>query len=333
MLNWESKRAPRLFSLFVSPCPPGIDHPGEAGTLTKTNSAGRDDGEYGMVETAEAVQPDRADEPDQLQLRFFAVVGGMHSAPPERALWRELLDLAIGKAKTLSAPDGRVVSASAAWAVGAAVYFRANSRGVVEGFSHDMLAADCRLDPRTARSALKVLAFLRIVVFKAGPRRSQRGPRPRALHMNLGGLDWPAVRRRAKREQTEQTDLLPRNTGHGALYLDGNTGRGARQFDGNTGHHARLQRADPRRANPAVVANLPPPPHERNDAEQQQLNHKLENRIEGLIGAIAARARKLGMLYDENDERRRLASGEIGIAELQALADELGERIRVRRRL
>ena len=274
-----------------------------------------------MVEAAEAVQPDRAGEPDQLQLRFFAVVGGMHSAPPERALWRELLDLAIGKVKTLSAPDGRVVSASAAWAVGAAVYFRANARGVVEGFSHDMLAADCRLDPRTARSALKVLAFLRIVVFKAGPRRSQRGPRPRALHMNLGGLDWPAVRRRAKREQAEQADLLPRNTG-----------RGARQFNGNTGHHARQQRAVPERANLAAVTDRPTP-YERDDAEQQQLNHKLENRIEGLIGAIAARARKLGMLYDENDERRRLATGEIGIAELQALADELGERIRIRRRL
>ena len=297
-----------------------------------------------MVETAEAVQPDRADEPDQLQLRFFAVVGGMHSAPPERALWRELLDLAIGKAKTLSAPDGRVVSTSAAWAVGAAVYFRANSRGVVEGFSHDMLAADCRLDPRTVRSALKVLAFLRIVAFKAGPRRSQRGPRPRALHMNLGGLDWSAVRRRAKREQAEQTDLLPRNTGHGAPYLDGNTGHHARQFDGNTGHgalnldgntghHARQQRAVPGRADLAAVADFPSPRAcDDEQQQQQQRERKLEERIEGLIAAVAARARKLGMLYDESDERRRLAAGEIGVAELQTLADKLGERIRVRQR-
>ena len=296
-----------------------------------------------MVETAEAVQLDRADEPDQLQLRFFAVVGGMHSAPPERALWRELLDLAIGKAKTLSAPDGRVVSAAAAWAVGAAVYFRANSRGVVEGFSHDILAADCRLDPRTARSALKVLAFLRIVAFKAGPRRPQRGPRPRALHMNLGGLDWPAVRHRAKREQAEQTDLLPRNTRHGTLYLDGNTGRSARQFggntgrgalylDGNTGHHARPQRAVSGRADPAAVADLSSPLARDDEQQQQQRERRLGERIEGLIAAIAARARKLGMFYDENDERRRLADGEIGIVELQALADKLGERIRVRQR-
>jgi len=184
-----------------------------------------------------------------------------------------------------------------------------------------MLAADCRLDPRTARSALKVLAFLRIVAFKAGPRRSQRGPRPRALHMNLGGLDWPAVRRRAKREQAEQTDLLPRNTGHGALNLDG-----------NTGHHARQQRAVPGRAVPAAVADLSPMRARDDEQQQQQRERKLEERIEGLIAAIATRARKLGMLYDENDERRRLAAGEIGVAELQTLADKLGERIRDRQR-
>ena len=195
-----------------------------------------------MPEAGPAVQADRVDEPDQLQLRFFALVGGMHSTPPERALWRELLDLAIGDAKTLVAPGGRPVSAGIAWAVGAAVYFRANSRGVVEGFSHDRLAADCRMDPRTVKSALKVLAFLRIVVFKAGSRRQQRGRRPRSLHMNLGGLDWPAVRRRAKCEQDEEVDLLSSELdgirGHHAPQLDGIRGHHAPQLDGIRGHHA-----------------------------------------------------------------------------------------------
>jgi len=68
------------------------------------------------------------------------------------------------------------------------------------------------------------------------------------------------------------------------------------------------------------------------EQQQQQRERKLEERIEGLIAAIATRARKLGMLYDENDERRRLAAGEIGVAELQTLADKLGERIRDRQR-
>ena len=314
-----------------------------------------------MPATASAVQAGRVVEPDQVPLRFFAIVGGMHSAPPERALWRELLDLALGKAKTLTAPDGRSVSAAAAWAVGAAVYFRANSRGVVEGFSHDMLAADCRLDPRTARSALKLLAFLRIVVFKAGPRRQQRGPRPRALHMNLGGLDWPAVRRRAKREHAEQADLLDENSGHHARQLDGNSGHHARQLDGNSGHHARSQRATPERATSiADAASTPegeevPDPDHRAEQQQQEAtgtknttkeppllsetaaeprNEGTETaeareergryrRVEGLIAVIASRSRGLRRRFDEAACRRAIAAGELTVDELQTRADKL----------
>ena len=301
-----------------------------------------------MPSTASAVQADRADEPDQLPLRFFAIVGGMHSAPPERALWRELLALALGKAKTLSAPDGRSVSASVAWAVGAAVYFRANSRGVVEGFSHDMLAADCRIDPRTARSALKVLGFLRIVAFKAGPRRRQRGPRPRALHMNLGGLDWPAVRRRAKLEQTEQADLLSRNSGHHA-----------RQLDGNSGHHARLQRANPERAPDLAVAAVgtpvgreSPAPDHRTEQQQQQQQQQQETktkksatteppasigdderrgrRVDGLLAVIAVRSRDLGEAFDERHDRRLLEAGELDVDALQERADALTRQLKAR---
>ena len=318
-----------------------------------------------MPSTASAVQADRADEPDQLPLRFFAIVGGMHSAPPERALWRELLALALGKAKTLSAPDGRSVSASVAWAVGAAVYFRANSRGVVEGFSHDMLAADCRIDPRTARSALKVLGFLRIVAFKAGPRRRQRGPRPRALHMNLGGLDWPAVRRRAKLEQTEQADLLSRNSGHHARQLDGNSGHHARQsdgigghharqLDGNSGHHARLQRANPERAPDLAVAAVgtpvgresPAPDHRAGQQQQQETKTKTSatteppasigdderrgRRADGLLAVIAVRSRDLGEAFDERHDRRLLEAGELDVDALQERADALTRQLKAR---
>ena len=318
-----------------------------------------------MPSTASAVQADRADEPDQLPLRFFAIVGGMHSAPPERALWRELLALALGKAKTLSAPDGRSVSASVAWAVGAAVYFRANSRGVVEGFSHDMLAADCRIDPRTARSALKVLGFLRIVAFKAGPRRRQRGPRPRALHMNLGGLDWPAVRRRAKLEQTEQADLLSRNSGHHARQLDGNSGHHARQsdgigghharqLDGNSGHHARLQRANPERAPDLAVAAVgtpvgresPAPDHRAGQQQQQETKTKTSatteppasigdderrgRRVDGLLAVIAVRSRDLGEAFDERHDRRLLEAGELDVDALQERADALTRQLKAR---
>ena len=62
--------------------------------------------------------------------------------------------------------------------------------------------------------------------------------------------------------------------------------------------------------------------------EQQQ---RQEDRIEGLFGAIAARAREAGHDYDERDERRRLAEGEIDVDRLQDLADKLGEEVREKR--
>ena len=65
--------------------------------------------------------------------------------------------------------------------------------------------------------------------------------------------------------------------------------------------------------------------------QQQRNQERLDKRIEGLFAAIAARARELGMEYDEVDERRRLKAGEIGVDELQALADKLADEIQQRR--
>ena len=66
--------------------------------------------------------------------------------------------------------------------------------------------------------------------------------------------------------------------------------------------------------------------------QQQRNKERVDERIEGLFTAIAARARKLHMAYDEADERRRLEAGEIGLDELPALADSLADEIRDRRR-
>ena len=60
---------------------------------------------------------------------------------------------------------------------------------------------------------------------------------------------------------------------------------------------------------------------------QQQQQTKSEQRIEGLIGACAARARKLKEPIDEPRERQRLADGEIDVEDLQCLADELQQKI------
>ena len=130
-------------------------------------------------------------EAEQLQLRFFAVLDGYGRNPPERALWRELVNLALGQVKTLMHCE-RQVSTEAVHHVALALYMRANEAGIIEGFSVPTLAADCRLDERTIRGAMQVLNRLHVV---RSSRTSRRKP---ALHrMNLGGLDWPAVRARA----------------------------------------------------------------------------------------------------------------------------------------
>lgn len=63
-------------------------------------------------------------------------------------------------------------------------------------------------------------------------------------------------------------------------------------------------------------------PPKKRDRERRR-KQKLEGRIDGIVGACAARARTLGIPFDEPNERQRLAHGEIDVDGLQALADDL----------
>ena len=134
----------------------------------------------------------------QLELRLFERVGTMRGSPPERALWRELLDLALGtmrRFEAMSASSARAVSAAVVHHVGLALYFRADEAGIVQGFTAARLATDCRLERRCVVAALRVLESLRVIRRRRTSRR-----RPEELRLNCGGLDWPAVRRRADRD-------------------------------------------------------------------------------------------------------------------------------------
>ena len=131
--------------------------------------------------------------PEQLALRLFARVDEWSSPPPERALWRELLDLAIRNEQSF-AVSGHHVSAADVHHVGLAIYMRSSATGVVEGFPASQLAKDIRRSLRTVRAALGVLNSLHVV---RSERDSRRAP---ARHvMNVGGLDWRAVRARSSR--------------------------------------------------------------------------------------------------------------------------------------
>ncbi len=138
--------------------------------------------------TAAAASP----EPDQLGLRFFALVSGYRRVPPERALWRDLLKLAL-RDKPAFTVGRHTVSAADVHHVGLALYMRADAAGIVEGFAVPTLADDVRRSVRTVKAAVRALNLLRVFCSTRPSRRKA------AVHrMNLGGLDWPAVRSRAQ---------------------------------------------------------------------------------------------------------------------------------------
>ena len=263
-------------------------------------------------------------EPDQLSLRFFALIEGYKRVPPDRALWRELVNLALGHPKSFR--DGaRTVSASTLVLVAYALYMRANSAGVVEDFSATLIAADCRIGREHAQAALRVLN--RLHVFRS-TRASRR--RPACHRMNLGGLDWPTVRARLKRSSSgDRGSLLEDASGDRRSLLEDASGDPRSLLSGDHGSPPKGNQKGGGTQQPVAVAAGTPCTREADRQSQQQ--QRQQDRIEGLIGAIAARARELDREYDEADERQRLAKGEINVDDMQRLADELGEEVRERR--
>ena len=149
------------------------------------------------TECAESTDPG-----EQLRLRFFQVIGAYRSNPPEKALIRELLDCALRNVERFMV-GGRAVAAHAVHHVALALYCRTDPAGIVEGFSVKVIAADTRLNERTVRPALDVLR--RLHVFRS-TRTSRR--RPASHRINVGGLDWPAVRERGKRASADTMPAL-----------------------------------------------------------------------------------------------------------------------------
>lgn len=297
--------------MFVPPSPPGSHDPGEAGTLSRRTARAEDGQGNGMAKAAIAVQENRAGEPDQLELRFFAIVDGFARRPPERALWRVLIDTALAKVDVFTARGGRRISAEAVHHVALAFYMQADAAGVIHEFSEEFIGEQCRMSKRNVHAARQVLNDLRVV--RSIP---ARGRRPGVHRMNLGGLDWPAVRQRVAR--TRRGDMVSPQSGPG----DGRRGDMVSGQDGRRGDMVSPLMGCTTEL-PLSVAAGRYPSRARADRQQEQQQHRDQVRLEGLLGAIASRARRLGHDFDEAGERRRIADGEIDIAALQALADDL----------
>ena len=134
----------------------------------------------------------------QLLPQLLARVGAFRKAPAERGLYRELLATAIGRTKTFIV-DGYTISAAHVWAVGAAIYFRADAAGVLRDFSTTALARDSHIGERAVRAAMKLYRSWHIIrTSRPGGRRQ-----PSEHRINVGGMSWPAVRKRAALERAE----------------------------------------------------------------------------------------------------------------------------------
>ena len=277
-----------------------------------------------MAKTAIAVQENRVGEPDQLELRFFAILDGFTRRPPERALWRVLIDTALAKTDIFVA-RGRRISAEAVHHVALAFYMQADAAGVIHEFSEEFIAEQCRMSKRNVHAARQVLNDLRVV--RSMP---ARGRRPGVHRMNLGGLDWPAVRQRVAR--TRRGDMVSPQSGPG----EDRRGDMVSPQDGRRGDMVSPPMGCTTELPLAAVADRYPSRARDHEQQQQRFTERKaqrqEERIEGLIGAIAVRARQLGMEYNEAEERQLLEAGEIGVDDLQRHADKLEEKLRSRRR-
>ena len=111
---------------------------------------------------------------------------------------------AVDSVKTFTA-CGMTLSASFVHHLGLALFMRANKAGIVPA-TNARLAADIR-DQRT-RVTTGLVVLRRLLVMRTT--RSNR--RKASFHaLNLGGLDWPAVRRRSAIRHAERDSSVPSN--------------------------------------------------------------------------------------------------------------------------
>lgn len=140
----------------------------------------------------------RAD-PDQLTLRLLAWVEGCRSTPPERALWRELLDLAIrGAPDTVFMVHSRRISRATVHHVALGLYMLSDRSGIAHVTNVD-IATQLRRDLKSVTRSVTILNRIYII---RSTRDTRRGARCHS--MNIGGLAWPTVRHRAKSYHQKQ---------------------------------------------------------------------------------------------------------------------------------
>ena len=251
------------------------------------------------------VPDDQAPEPagpQQLELRLFERIDAFHGVPPDRALWRELLDLAIGTVKTFRA-QGQSLSAAAVHHMGWAVYGRTNRAGIAE-VTNNKLAEDTRRKRPVVTALVTVLNRLRVIQTTRSSRRA-----PSFHRLNLGGMAWPAIRRRARMMHDEQAKLDLQ--AEDQLSLPGSFPRAA------SGQHygpLSCQQSGQLKGYVQGQISVPIAPAagtSRASSADQEQQPASPTGAENLIRAIAGRSREHDVPFAETAVRRRVAAGEL----------------------
>lgn len=254
-------------------------------------------------------QPDEG--PQQLELRLFERLDRFRGVPPEKALWRELLDVALGSSETFI-ENGMTVSAAFLHHVAWALFGRTDRAGIAKITDQD-LANDIRR-PRSRPRVTAALAVMRRLRISRSTRLNRRGPR---LHMlNLGGLDWPAIRRRIAAGARKQSS--------GPTQLEIPSGLHTRPLGGPSGLHTRQLKGV--RTEEQISVSIAAAGTSRaslDDRRQQQPSPEGKR----LIDALAGRSREHDLPFAEDAVRRRLAAGNLTNADLRHRLNQLPPRL------
>ena len=277
------------------------------------------------------------DAPQQIHLRLFAWIDSARGRVPERALWRETIDLAILTAEaTAFVVHGRKIAAAVVHHLAWVIHSLTNSAGIAHA-SDDDLARHAHRDAKTVSRALIVLNRIHAVRSTRDSRRTKR------FHaMNLGGLSWPAIRQRARLRRTveaayggQQLPLPDYPSGGHTPPLSG----------GHTPPLRGVRTLGVKISDPVAVAD---PPRGREAADQQKQQQQQpntingdndksherdEHRINGLIAylAVTSRRQRGAAPFNETATRENIAAGRTTVLDLQAQADQFREDDRIRR--
>jgi rubrerythrin len=152
-----------------------------------------------LLTPADIVDQAAAPKPQGRLPGLIAAIRDYRAVPPERALYREMLQQAVGRTITTYIVGGYEISAATIKLVAWCIFGRMNAAGCVAGtdgrpFSRTVIAADASIGERACRAAITFLKQGRLL-------HGERAGRGREmLQVTPWGLTWHAVKSRVKIE-------------------------------------------------------------------------------------------------------------------------------------